>query len=183
MARASVDIGSALGVDWAQPGEFKAYSEIALLGVEDQPYYYEKKTERMPVMFGLNIPTFGLLNKLAFEMEYHKSRFSNTNGTLVQNQLPLPINNGEDISVYDLNSAYYASYTADQKDSVADSWKKDDWKWTVYARREITKGVSIYAQAANDHLRHFDFTATPSALPATSRPSDWYYVLRLEFGI
>ncbi len=183
MARASVDIGSALGVDWAKPGEFKAYSEIALLGVEDQPYYYEKKAERMPVMFGLDIPTFGLLNKLAFEMEYHKSRFSNTNGTLVQNQLPLPINNGEDISVYDLNSAYYTSYTADQKDSVADLWKKDDWKWTVYARKEVTKGVSIYAQAANDHLRHFNFTATPSALPATTRPSDWYYVLRLEFGI
>jgi len=178
MARASVDIGSALKADWAQPGEFKVYSEIALLGVEDQPYYYEKKTERMPVMFGIDIPTFGVLDKLAFEMEYHKSRFPNTNGSVLQSQLPIPVNDGENGSVYDLNS-----YPVAERDSIADTWTKDDWKWTAYARKQVSRGVSIYAQAANDHLRHFNFTATPAAIPATSRPSDWYYVLRLEFGI
>ncbi|HAO98529.1 MAG TPA: hypothetical protein DCQ83_00635 [Fibrobacteres bacterium] len=178
MGRLSLDLGALLGVDPAHSGDFKLYSEIALLGIEDQPYYYEKKSERMPVMGGISVPTFGLLDQLSFELEYHKSKFPNTNGSLLQGQLPIPINYGEDPYVYD-----ESNYTGAAKDSVEKLWEKDDVKWTVYARRRIVNGLSVFVQAADDHLRHFNFAATPSTLPATSRPSDWYYVVRLEFGI
>ena len=129
-------------------------------------------------MGGIDIPTFGFLDQLAFEVEYYKSRFPNTNGSLLESQLPIPVNYGENPGKYDLNS-----YPAAQRDSIQSLWEKDDVKWTLYARRKITHAVSIYAQAANDHLRNFNFSAAPSAIPATSRPSDWYYVIRLEFGI
>ena len=178
MGRISLDIGQLFNSDLIHPGDFKLYSEIALLGVEDQPFFYNKKSERMPMMAGIDIPTFGLLNQLAFEIEYHKSPYPNTNGSELKGQLPVPINYGENPFAYDLNS-----YTPAQRDSVEKAWKKDDIKWALYARRNITKSISIYAQAADDYLRHFTFTASPSSIPATSLPSDWYYVLRLEFGI
>ena len=56
-------------------------------------------------------------------------------------------------------------------------------KWTIYARRQVTDGLSITAQAASDHLRHFNRSATPAAQPATSKSNEWYYIVRLEFGI
>ena len=181
MARVSLDIGTLLKVDGIHPGDFKLYSEIALLGVKNQPYYYNKKSERMPIMGGLDIPTFGLLDKLAFEMEYHKSRFPNDIGSVIGSQTAIPVSNG-DPYVYDVNDPRYA--TAASKDSLATALKKDDVKWTLYARRHINSAISVYAQAANDYMRNFNSPyATPAAIPVTSRPSDWYYIIRLEFGI
>jgi hypothetical protein len=162
-ARASLDIGMLLGTEAIKPGDFKLYTEVALLGIEDQPYFYDKKTERMPVMVGLNIPTFGLLDRLSGELEYRASPFPNSNQVLLQSMLPVPV---DDPYAYDPSDARY-----------------NDIKWTVYARRSITEGVSIYAQAASDHLRHFNRAAVPGAEPATPDSNDWYYVLRLEFGI
>ena len=181
MARVSLDIGTLLKVDGIHPGDFKLYSESALLGVKNQPYYYNKKSERMPIMGGLDIPTFGLLDKLAFEMEYHKSRFPNDIGSVIGSQTAIPVSNG-DPYVYDVNDPRYA--TAASKDSLATALKKDDVKWTLYARRHINSAISVYAQAANDYMRNFNSPyATPAAIPVTSRPSDWYYIIRLEFGI
>jgi hypothetical protein len=190
---ASVDIGELLGLDAIPEGTFTAYTEAALLGIENQPYYYENRSERMPVLFGVRIPTFGLLDQLAFEMEHHKSSFSNTNGSVLQSQLPIPINFGENPYVYDLTDPRYVDpanpeYQSSPFDSasyqrVSRQISDGTWKWTVYARRHLSQGLSLYAQAASDHLRHFNFTATPAALPATNKPSDWYYILRLEFGI
>ena len=161
MARASVDLGSLIAL---APGEFKLYTEAALLGVKDQPYFYEKKTERMPVMVGVNLPTFGLLNRLAVEGEYQKTPFPNNNSSVLSKQFPIPVGDGE-------------AFNFDPDDAKA------RWKWTVYFRRQLINGVSLYGQAASDHLRHFDFTATPGAVPTTEHPQDWYYVFRLEFGI
>ncbi len=189
MGTAALDFGAMIGSESIEPGEFKLYTEVALLGVKDQPFYYEKKSERMPMMVGINLPTFGLLDGLSLEIEYHKSSFPNTNGSVLQGQLPIPVNNGENPYVYDPTDPRYLDTTnADfgQKltpDELITKMKEDDWKWSVHARRSLSKGVSLYAQAASDHLRHFNFTATPAALPASSRPGQWYYVLRLEFGI
>lgn len=165
-ARASADIGNLINVDGIKPGDFKLYTEVALLGVEDQPYYYDDKLARMPVMVGINLPTFGLLDRLTGEIEYRKSDYANTTGSAFEFQRPLPINIGEE-------SAY----------TYASPGTADDVKWTVYAKRSIIGNVSVYAQAANDHQRHTSFKVIPSYRPFTERRSDWYYVLRLDFGI
>jgi hypothetical protein len=175
MGRVSLDLGNLLDLKGA--GDFKVYSEVALLGVEDQPVYFESMSERMPIMGGITIPTFGILDQLTFEMEYHKSKFPNNTGTEADASLPLPISSSI-ASQYD-----ESQYTGAALDSVRTLWEKDDVKWALYARKTVSRGVSVYAQAANDHMRHFNFTATPAGIPATNRPSDWYYVIRLEFGI
>jgi hypothetical protein len=169
--RVGLDIGTLLGSAMIKPGDFKLYSEIALLGIEDQPYFYEKKIERMPVMVGLNVPTFGVLDRLTFEAEFRKSPFPNSNATVLQYQVPIPVENA-----YEKDANGVLKYDPDDA-------KYDDIKWTVYARRSITTGVSLYAQAASDHLRHFNRNAVPGGESATPTASDWYYVFRLEFGI
>jgi hypothetical protein len=171
-ARAALDIGMLLGSDMIKANDFKIYSEVALLGVEDQPYFYEKKIERMPVMFGVNLPTLGILDRLAVEAEYRKSPFPNSNVAVLQYQVPIPVVNAYELDEDGVSLKY-----------DPDDAKYDDWKWTVYARRRVIDGINIYAQAASDHLRHFNRSAAPGAEPATPKASDWYYVFRLEFGI
>jgi hypothetical protein len=135
------------------------------LGVENQPYYYDKKSERMPIMAGVNLPTFGALDRLSVEAEYLKSRFQNNVGLLYDRQLPVPLN--------DENVDNPHAYTKAQP----------HWKWSVYAKRRIIEGVTVHAQAASDHLRHFGSEVKPTPKPVTLTPDEWYYVVRLDFGL
>ena len=182
MARVSLDAGALLGWKSSYSGDFRLYSEIALLGVEDQPYYYDDKTERMPIMGGISVPTFGIVDKLSFELEYHKSRFPNTVGAPFYSSLPLPLDDdGSQTSPYKYD---VSSYPAAIQDSIANSFTKDDWHWSVYASRKIITGMSVYGQIASDHQRHpTGGEVKPTVEPPTLKPSDWYYVVRLDFGI
>jgi hypothetical protein len=173
MGMASLDIGELMGGSIA-PGQFKLYGEVALLGVANQPFYYDKRLERMPIMLGMRLPTFGLLNNLAIEGEYRKSRFSNTIALPYDKQLPLPLN-AESENPFRYSDSAVAANPGD--------YNKDDWKWSVYANRKVVDGITVYAQVASDHLRHFDDEVKTQDRPGTVRTKDWYYVLRVEFGI
>jgi hypothetical protein len=54
MGRAALNLNHLLPVDIRNPEDLRVFGEVALLGVENQPLYYEKQSERMPVMFGVN---------------------------------------------------------------------------------------------------------------------------------
>jgi hypothetical protein len=174
-ARASFDVGMLLGNARILPGDFKVYGEVALLGIEDQPFYYEDKMERMPMMLGVNLPTMGVLNKLNVEVEYRKSRFSNTVGLLYDRAVPLPLKDETQDNPYNYSDEAVA---ADES-----KFTKDDIKWSVYAYRQITEGISLHAQVASDHMRHFGPEVKPTESPVTRNTSDWYYLLRLDFGL
>jgi hypothetical protein len=197
MARASADLGSFAGM---KPSDFKVYFEWAWLGIQNQPFYYDKPMERMPMMFGLNIPTFGLLDIFNVELEYRKSVFPNTITLPWYKRLPVPIASESDNpltyresgrqlfiadqvaggqTAADADSAFTAGLNDKEKAA-----SQNAWHWSVYAKRKLTEGLSLTAQVASDNLRHFDIVfATPSPLPATLKTKDWYYVVRLEFGI
>lgn len=197
MAKASVDLGSLAGM---QPNDFKFYFEWAWLGIQNQPFYYDKPSERMPIMFGLNIPTFGLLEVLNVELDYRKSVYQNTLALAWAQRLPIPIASQSDdpLTYREAGRRLYvedavaqgqtqafadSAFTAElgQKNTTA---TENALHWSVYAKRKISEGISITGQVASDHLRHFDIVfATPSNTPATQRTKDWYYVVRVEFGI
>jgi hypothetical protein len=180
-ARMSFDFGTLLGMDVDQ---FKLYGEWALLGIKDYPGYYDKKSERMPIMIGLDIPTFKALDMLGVEVEYKKSRFRNNMFWVMDDQpLPIPLSGTkEDYTDYDVTNP---KYTAAQADSLNTKFEEDDLHWAIYARKQITKGMTVHAQVASDHLRHYglQIAPIPGYAPATERTKDWYYILRLEFGI
>ncbi len=165
MARASVDLGMLLNTDAIAPGDFKLYGEWAWLGVKDYPYYYKDAYERMPVMIGIDIPTFKWLDKLSLETEYHYSRYQDNLESVLVGPAPIPAASG----------IYTQHY--------------DNFKWSIYFRRHIIQGVSLVGQVANDHFRPFDLNAAPSTYPVTDNEKlpwhdgSWYYLLRLELGM
>jgi hypothetical protein len=180
-ARMAFNFGTLLGMGEDQ---FKLYGEWALLGIKDYPGFYDKKSERMPIMVGLDIPTFKLLDILGVEVEYKKSRFRNNMFWVMDDQpLPIPLSGtSEDFTNYDVTDP---KYTAAQVDSMNTKFGQDDLHWSIFARRKIANGMTVHAQVASDHLRHYGLQVAPipGYAPATERTKDWYYILRLEFGI
>ena len=75
---------------------------------------------------------------------------------------------------------YYSVLLKDHFDN-----HRDDWKWTLYAVKQVTTGISVRAQVANDHFRAQD-TYFPGYWTGPSlmrKPEDWYYVVSINFGI
>lgn len=163
MARAALDLGFLLPDGLKGPEDLRIFGEIAVLGWENQGFFYEKRSERMPIMAGINIPTFTLLDLLSVQGEYYACRFDNiASYTTVSS----PIWDVESFSSYD-----------------PDEFKRDDWKWSVHAVRSIGRLAKLKLQVANDHLRMREFVLQQSDETLTRRPSHWYYLMRLEFGI
>ncbi len=156
MARAAVDLGFLLPEQIRGPQDLRIFTEAAVLGVEDQPYYYDDIWRRIPVMAGINIPTFKYLDILSFQMEYYRSLFNNDE-QFIANSYPV-------------------------WNPSAPRYRRDDWKWSVYTEKTVGKLFKIYAQVANDHVRLPEFTTNLSATDLTVKPSHWYYLIRLEFG-
>lgn len=182
MGRVGFDFAEAFGL--AGTGPFKVYAEAAVLGVENQPVYYEDVTARMPVMVGMHVPTFGLLDLLAVEAEYldnpnrdtwmllssHKDRPDVTPSGQSGASLAIP-----DLDTPDYTLPYYA----------AKSFHSDDWKWSVHAIRTIVPGLKVKVQAANDHFRTHKLEFNGPSLtpyPLTLSKSDWYYLVHLQWG-
>jgi hypothetical protein len=163
MARVALDFGFLLPADLRGPEDLRIYAEAAVLGWENQGFFYERRSQRIPVMAGVNLPTFRLLDLLSVQAEYYAARFDNIQSYTTSS---FPIWDVESFSTYDPSR-----------------YKKDDWKWSVYAVRSLGRLARVRVQAANDHLRLREFLQQQSDETLTRRPSHWYYLLRLEFGL
>lgn len=182
-ANASIDPKAYIPMSFLGPEDLKVYGEIAVLGWKNYSYLYEKRSERMPIMVGVNIPTFKLLDVLSLEVEYYNSKFVNNYRNVIYDAIPTWYRTEELTETADPNV-----YIATEEDyNFNESWtKRDNWKWSLYGRKEVIKGVRVFAQAASDHMRPytFDLGAFPAYVPVTNRNGkDWYYIVRLEFGI
>lgn len=164
MARASFDIQKLVPMPFLGDNALKIYGEVALLGVKNQTGYFEKRSERVPMMFGIDLPTFRLLDVLSWEMEYFPS--------------PLPDNFDK---LFDYNYIEYPGYSLLFHSSGKN--RKDDWKWTLYAKKNLTTGLSLLGQVANDHFRTVNYQNLFTGQSLMRKPSDWYYVVTLNFGI
>jgi hypothetical protein len=176
MARASIDPLRLFNLDFMEEGAGKIYTEVTLLGVKDYPFYYEKKSERMPVMFGVNIPTFKILDRLSFELEHYKSPFANSIKTEFGKVYPiwdLPIDAKRDIPTADPIKFQDSSMQV----------KGREWFWSVYAQKNIVPGFSVVGQIAHDHTRALNYMANATYQPFIQAPEDWYWAIRVEFSI
>ena len=170
MGRASMNMGAMFGLEEAKSGPFKLFSEVAVLGIENQPYFYEDITQRIPVMFGLSVPTFGLLDLLSFQGQYYKNPWPDDKFLQFDQSVPVP-------QLPENNPALYQI----AKDKGV--YGKDDLKWTVYAKKTLYEGLDLYVQAANDHMRLMDPFTIPTSLPITNNESHWYYLVRFTWGM
>jgi hypothetical protein len=170
MARASVDFDALLGLDAQSVGPFKIFAEAAVLGVQNQPYFYENINQRIPLMLGMHIPTFGLLSLASVQMEYFKNPYPENSMQQYVNSLPQPAFPAG-------NPALYAS------NRDAGLYSEDVVKWSVYLRRNLYAGLDLFVQAANDHFRIQDVNAGPSFTPVTHTKSGWYYLFQFQWAM
>lgn len=180
MGRVAFDFSKMMGVE-DRIGSFKLYAELAVLGLQNQPVYYQSVAQRMPVMAGINIPTFGVLDNLTVETEYFNNPYIDSHEEFAgQPSAPLQ---GRGDAIPDIDYK--------QRMFNLPSVHGDDWKWSVSAVRTIIPGLKLKILAANDHLRaeYFDvdglagaFYGTTAPSPQTATLSDWYFVTHLQWG-
>ncbi len=167
MVHASIDFGQLIGSSLFKKDDFLLYGESILLGVINQPIYYERRMDRLAMMAGLNIPTFGILNMLNIEAEYFPSKYVNGYATAAEAHMPLPD------YIYDKTTLSY---------DVGD-WKKDDWKWSVFIEKKLGKAISLQSQIASDHLRGRQTTRIVTPQSILIDKDHWYYMFKFVASI
>lgn len=163
MARASVDLGDLLPEDLSSPEDLRIYGELAVLGLENQPYYYDTLSQRIPVMMGINLPTFKLLELLSVQGEYYDSKFNNVSQA---DRISVPIWTVANYETRDL-----------------DTYNPSRWRWSVYGKKSLNRLLNVNFQVASDHLRLRNVLSTRSDYALTPNPKSWYYLLKMEMGI
>jgi hypothetical protein len=157
--RAAVDIGNLLPGALFTPNAFKVYYEGVLMGVEDRPIFYENRSDRIAHMFGVNVPTFGVLDVLSAEVEYCSNPYA------------------PDMS----NATLYLSPTP--KDNQGSEFTSDDLKWSFYARKTLLPGFSVTAQAARDHSRLVDYFGHTNDMEILPKRKNWYWAVQLAYAL
>jgi hypothetical protein len=143
----------------------KIYAELGVLGWENYPGFYEKRSDRMPIMAGINLPTWNFLDYLSFEVEQFKSRELPTYDKRMFLNVPQPGNHKEEVETL---------WNEDRR-------KKDDFKWAL-AMKKSFRGWAMAAQAGTDHMKLEDQTDA-ALFDVMSRPSQWYVQVRFIGGI
>jgi hypothetical protein len=167
MGRASFDPKPLMGSPAIMgKDDLKIYGEVAVLGLKNYPGLYNDIKERMPVMVGVNVPCFNFLDVLGVEFEYMAYPWPNDWKNSLRPGVPQPGN----------ESFSYSSWSKKEG-------HKDDWKWSVYLRKQLARGLFVSAQAACDHLRlpdKQDFTYE-SVMKDTGKPfsGQWWGIFRV----
>lgn len=167
MARATLDLGSLFGEDFSSKSTFKLYGEAIVLGLKNYPTFYTDIKDRLVLMGGVELPAFGLLDMLSFEVERCTNPYPNTTRGANGNGLALP----------------YFDAVLDNFPNRVREFHRDDIKWTFYAKKQLVKGMNIHFQAANDHLRMLDVYSTADMADFLLTPKHWYWVTRFEYSI
>jgi len=159
--------------------DLKVYGEGAVLGTKDPDYwpidpeYPDPENDnrfprpdllhRMPIMFGINVPTFKALDYFTFEIEFCKYPYG-FDWWGIGDPSPEPIKPTDDkwVDIYR---------------------NKDNIKWTLYAKKSISN-FDIIALFGNDHMNY----GTPSEGQFNPEQSlrknwDWHWYLKLQYNL
>jgi hypothetical protein len=174
MVNAMVDLKQVLGVGdlWGEE-DLKLYGEVALIGLDQSKAYnalYGKLSNRMPLMVGFNVPTFGLLDRLSLEVESYKAKFRDDltrfMPTTGKKQSPIP--------------------RAWPSDPDPNAITDDDLKWSVYAAKTVAGHLKFSMQVANDHFRPGVFEGYgdnnwPRMEAVLFSMKDWYFMSKVAY--
>lgn len=95
------------------------------------------------------------------EFEYFGSKYPNSFDRLLNANNPFP----------DIQEASY----------LPEDWMDDDWKWSVYAKKDISD-ISLIVQFASDHLQLWSTRPVDQVFRDNLvKPSDWYYQFKIQY--
>lgn len=160
MARASLDLKQLLPREASgdgRPGrlgreDLRIFSEAALLGVSNYEVYYTRRTQRMPVMVGVNLPAFGLLDLVSLQVERFSSPYAN-------NFLSLGNAKATPFFPQGTNAEF-------SREEYYDAAGQDDISWSLLLKKQVLPGLELHGQFARDHIRTVG--------------TDWFFGSRLE---
>ena len=166
MGRFSIDPKPLFGSPkWMGNQDLKLYGEAAVLGLKDYPFYYANIRQRIPWMLGFNLPGFHILDVISLEVEYCSNPFPNDWQTSLREGFPIPGGQG-------FNPGSYAD------PGTHGDYVYSPWKWSVYLRKEVSRGLFVSAQVAHDHLRLADVNGYAYEELLKDR-SQWWGILRV----
>ncbi|MBN1130937.1 MAG: hypothetical protein JXA71_18250 [Chitinispirillaceae bacterium] len=199
MARFAFDPKPLLGLDIFGAEDLKLYAEAIVLGVKNYPanpdpdpnwnmlpvneFGYEKLMQKMPVMMGLNLPAFKIIDVLALELEYYGKKYANRSPVVTQGlgmmRLPVPYDpqlnggepNGSRVSGGDgtYSKEYYYGGAA-------------QWKWSLYLKKTLLGNLSITSQIARDHSRvQTSLAQSIDQEEALIKDKQWYWMLKFGY--
>jgi hypothetical protein len=122
--------------------DLRIYCELAVLGVKNYPKYYEDILKRIPIMAGINLPAFNILDILSLEVQYYGKERINSWGYR-KSLMPLP------------EDPYFG-------DTLNNQYELSNWKWGLYAKKTLFNTFDIVAYIGRDHS--FIFNNDPSFL-------------------
>lgn len=166
--------------------DLKIYGEAAIIGTRNYPGVYTDIMQRIPVMMGFNIPTFGLLDDCALEVEWYGAKFRDDYFKLVKETSPIPVSNHT--QEYDRKPDAQGRLESDSTIAFADvdveHMTKDDWKWSLYMSKTVQKYVKVSFQVANDHYRPWENSASGNTTryeSAFTELRDYYAMMKIGF--
>lgn len=164
--------------------DLKLFAETAVLGVRNSPdtvykyrdalnadstivvdtnNYYGKRSQRMPVMFGINLPAFKLLDVVSVQGEWYgwpyvdAFYYQTMSG---ENAVPPP--------------SYFTYLKSD--------YENDSWKWSVQIKKTVLRHFTITGQAARDHSHHlFYWQKFNDDNEVFTRSNEWGWWLKLQY--
>lgn len=155
------------------PEDCKIYGEAAVLGQNDSSlysyipkpiYWLGMPVRRMPLLLGINVPTFKILDVLSVELEWFKSPYPNDWLGRVSESKMIPQENGDSTAV----------------DNYVN---KDNFKWSIYLKKKISSNFEVRAFAASDHCWYKPFDlAVQSSEQTLRRKGDWHWYCELRFN-
>jgi hypothetical protein len=184
MGRATLDPKALFGVQTTEKAmtlgkeDLKIFGEVAVLGLKNQGTVYDKVLQRMPVMAGINIPTFNLLDVLAFQVEYYANPYPIDNYWQIQfstKGIPQPTEG--DGCCSDPTSKYTIANPVFGRENY---YIEDNWKWSLYARRWLGKHLALVGQVARDHWKaNIPYSNSRDTEDALVTPQHWYTALKI----
>ncbi len=209
MAMFNADFKRWFPINGMGPHDLKLYGETSILGVENQGSFYNDIWQRIPVMIGFNIPTFGWLDYFSLEVEWYGSKYRNTLDNIgnfntlcavnvatcpasltSDSPSPLPVSNDKyyHASLDSLGRVAVAGDTLQVKGTRWDveNQMSDNWKWSLYAEKTVLGHISFIGQVANDHFRPRpaainNYNESGGLTEAFSSPKDWYWMFRIGY--
>jgi hypothetical protein len=182
--------------------DLKIYGEAIILGVKNYPgnsdtlststsvqvnqineFGYDTLMHKMPVMLGVNLPAFKILDVLSLEVEYYGKNYVNRVPVVTRNGkmtwLPVP---------YDQNfntGAPEGGNLGQTRNYTKSLYFSDQahWKWSVYAKKTIFNNFSITAQAARDHsLNQTNLQVYTDQEECLIKDNQWYWAFKLGYN-
>jgi hypothetical protein len=153
--------------------DLRVYAEAAMLGVANYPVYYDKPMERIPVMFGINLPAFHYLDLLCLQAEYYGSPWLNSYNSVFTSEATPELTSGQDAEL--------------SRNEYNDIGKRDNWSWSLLLKKKFAGAAWFSAQVAHDHMRvsSRNVWGGPGWVSnqVLTQPKDWYWTVQFGYGI